>query len=157
MKRLALYIKVGLSALLLAACRSSVEEYHTFLRPPAEGWTRRDTLPYQLLKEAEDTKCQIDIELRYSSLYPYRSIWLLVAHNEKDSTVFTTDTIECVLTNKAGMFDGAGVNGLYQKRFPLLRTTLKAHTDPIFKITHYMKDKKLKGIQDVGLRVSTTK
>lgn len=152
--RLAHYIyKVALPALLLAACQPSAEEYHTFLRTPDKGWTRRDTLSYKLPLQKNDIPCQIDVELRHSSMYPYRSIWLLVAHNEQDSTAFRTDTIECVLTDEAGLFDGAGVNDLYQKRFPLMRTNLKAKTSPTFKITHYMKDKRIKGIQDVGIRV----
>ena len=140
-------------ALLAAACHAP-EGYHAFQTLPADGWKRADTLRFTLPRQTQTQPCQYAVEIRHHGCYPYRSLWLLVSHNTADSLTFHTDTIECTLVDKYGHFDGAGVNDLYQKSFPLPAVILQENTAPTFKIVPFMKDRQLEGISDVGIRLT---
>lgn len=142
-----------LTVLLSAACHLT-DNYHQFRTLRINGWEQTDTLVFDLPRQKSSFSAFANIEIRYSGTYPYRSIWLEVKHNELDSTVFQTDTVECSLVNSKGTFDGTGISDLYQKSFPLTKISIKAHHAPKFKITHCMTDKQLKGIINVGIKLS---
>lgn len=140
----------GMSA---ASCLPA-DNYHSFCSVPSTGWSKNDTLYLQLQEQREESQCQAYIEIRHTQEYPYQSVWLLVSHNEADSLTFRTDTIECRLTDNTGKFDGNGLSGSYQKSIPFKAIRLQKNTDPLFKITHFMKEKEIQGITDIGIRLS---
>lgn len=142
-----------LTGMLAASCLPA-DNYHSFKSVEQTGWNKNDTLLLQLQNQKEASQCQAFIEIRHTQDYPYQSVWLLIAHNENDSLVFQTDTIECKLTNRKGQFDGNGIGGSYQKSIPFRTISLKKNSHPLFKISHFMKEKEIKGITDVGIRLS---
>lgn len=143
-----------LAIVLLTGCRPS-DTYHHFKHLPQEGWNKKDTIVFTLPQQKDNSSGNVNIEIRHSGKYPYQSIWLIIAHNEIDSCIFQTDTIECNLIDSKGHFDGNGINDLYQKSFPCSFVSLRKNTAPTFKISHYMKDKNLPGITDIGIRISS--
>ena len=142
--------------ILLAAACHAPEGYHAFRTLPDEGWKRGDTLYFSLPRQTGTRPCRAALEIRHRGDYPYCSLWLLVSHNTADSLTFRTDTVECMLVDKHGHFDGAGINDLYQKSFPLPDITLHEGSAPTFKIAPFMKDRLLEGISDVGIRLTPT-
>jgi len=145
----------GLLTSLLAACQPHTI-YHSFHTLPKDGWNKSDTLVYPV--PAKDIKAghyELQIEIRHTQEFAYRSIWIVVYQNLQDSTRFTADTLQCVLTNEKDQFTGAGLNRYYQASFPLKTVTLNSAYTPVFKIAHYMKKGRIEGIHDVGIRLSS--
>lgn len=141
------------AVILLAAACHAPEGYHAFQTLPTKGWKRGDTLFFSIPRQTQTRHYHSTVEIRHRGDYPYCSLWLLIGHNTDDSLTFRTDTIECMLVDKHGHFNGAGINDLYQKSFPLPDITLHEGSTPTFKITPFMKDRLLKGISDVGIRL----
>lgn len=141
------------AALLSAAGCHAPRGYHAFQSLPTNGWKRGDTLLFTLPRQTEPQHYHARIEVRHTGDFPYRSLWLVVSRNTVDSLTFRTDTIECVLTDPNGHFDGDGINNLYQKSFPLPDLTLPAGFTPTVKIAHHLQDRYLTGITDVGIRL----
>lgn len=142
------------AVVLLAAACHAPEGYHAFRTLPDEGWKRGDTLRFSMPRQTRTQRCHGAVEIRHKGDYPYCSLWLLVCHNADDSLTFRTDTLECALVDKHGHFDGAGINDLYQKSFSLPDITLREGSAPTIKIAPFMKDRLLKGISDVGIRLT---
>lgn len=148
-----LILKLLPAVILLAAACHCPEGYHAFHTLPTEGWTKHDTAFFALPRQKATTRCRAFVEVRHSGRYSYRSLWLTVSRNTADSLTFRTDTLECRLTDDKGHFDGTGLNDLYQKRFPLPDIILQAHTTPLFKVAPFLKDQRLVGITDIGIRL----
>ena len=144
---------LGAAMLLSAAGCHAPRGYHAFQSLPTDGWKRGDTLLFTLPRQTEPQHYHARIEVRHTGDFPYRSLWLVVSRNTVDSLTFRTDTIECVLTDPNGHFDGDGINNLYQKSFPLPDLTLPAGFTPTVKIAHHLQDRYLTGITDVGIRL----
>ncbi len=130
------------------------DNYHSFCSVQPAGWNKNDTLYLQLQEQKEESQCHAYIEIRHTQDYPYQSVWLLISHNETGQDVFRIDTVECKLTDNKGKFNGNGLSGSYQKSFPFKPIHLKKNTHPVFKISHFMKEKEIKGITNIGIRLS---
>ncbi len=153
------WISILMLGFLLAgvsACYLS-DKYHSFQPIPLTGWAKNDTLFFTLPQsQADNARYGLSLELRHNGNYPYRTLWLTVSHNTPDSMTFVTDTIECQLTNESGHFTGSGLNNLYQQAYQLADLTLNGSYAPVIKITHYMRDDTLRGICDIGIRLSSS-
>lgn len=138
---------------LLAACQPDTM-YHSFHTLPKDGWNKGDTLVFTIPVENIQPKTyELQVEIRHTNELAYRSLWVIVYQNAQDSTHFTADTLQCVLTNEKGRFTGTGLNNYYQKSFPLKTVTLNNGYTPVFKLALYMKKGRIEGIHDMGIRL----
>lgn len=104
--------------------------------------------------EIKDTSHAYDLtlEIRNNNLYPYRNLWIVCSEDRPIGPIIR-DTIECTLANEYGKWKGSGIS-LFQTSVPLRKN---------FRFTHkglytlgfrqIMRDDKLKGIQEIGLRI----
>ncbi len=144
---------LGLFLCVLASCQPQTM-YHSFHTLPEDGWNKSDTLIFTIPTQAiQADEYELQIEMRYTSKLPYRSLWIVVYQNSQDSTHFTSDTLQCVLVNESGNLKGNGMSNYYQQSFPIKRVKLNKSYTPIFKIAHYMKKGRIEGINDIGIRL----
>lgn len=142
----------GIVAGALASCQSHTVVYHSFHTLPHDGWNKSDTLTFSIPTENLPTgNCALQIEIRHTEKFAYRSLWMVVYQNAEDSTHFVADTLQCVLADEKGRFLGPGLNHYYQMSFPLKTVTLPHTYTPVFKLAHYMKKGRIEGIEDVGI------
>jgi gliding motility-associated lipoprotein GldH len=97
----------------------------------------------------------LSIDIRNTNFYPYRNLWLFV-REEQPFGAFHRDTMECLLADEYGRWYGKGIS-LFESSFPL-RTR---HYFPrpgryTLGVRHGMRTGKLTGIQDIGLRITTS-
>lgn len=145
----------GLSASLLVSCQPHTL-YHSFRTLPKDGWNKSDTLVYPIpIQDIKAEHYELQIEIRHTQDFAYRSLWVVVYQNSQDSAHFTADTLQCILTDEKGRFTGNGLNNYYQTGFPLKTVTLNKAYTPIFKLAHYMRKGRIEGIHDVGIRLSS--
>lgn len=138
--------------LLCAACQQGTL-YHSFQSVNTEEWKKEDTLFFKLHAKAHDVCCRLEIELRATSDYPYKNLWLDVNDNTADSLVFLSSSLNCMLYDDKGKQEGSTAGALYQSSFFMKEIVLQANTSPIIKISQGMSDVSIKGISDVGVKL----
>jgi gliding motility-associated lipoprotein GldH len=133
---------------LLSSCgRSTV--YHTYQTVNADGWQRTDTLLYPIPSDIPEGDYTLEIGLRHHEDYAYRDLWIAYGFG------VPTDTACLTLAYKSGNWHGHGAAGLYQftEYVPAKFHLAEARTDSVLRLVHVMRDKHLRGICDVGIRL----
>ena len=125
-------------------------EYHSFAN---SEWNRNDTAVFKV-KITENTKpYDVSFELRNNDGYPFSNIWLFVDYKTPDGKS-RTDTIETDLADIYGKWYGRGLS-LYNLSIPYETTILFPDTGTyIYSVRQGMRIDPLKGISDIGLKVS---
>lgn len=140
-------------ACLMAACNENTV-YHSYQSLPHEGWGKSDTLSFQLpITDSIPITLQLFAEVRNRSEYPYHDLHLFVSQNLQDSTVWQTDTIAICLADSTGRWMGKGWGSVYQSEV-FVKSVRPLHPgNYTIKVMNGMKDEKLRGLNDVGIRV----
>jgi len=125
-------------------------EYHSFAN--AE-WKRSDTAVFNVRIEEKSQPYDVSIELRNNDAYPFSNIWLFVDYKLPGGKS-RTDTVTADLADVYGKWYGKGMS-LYNLSIPYETTILFPDTGTyIYSIRQGMRDDPLKGISDIGLKVS---
>ncbi|GAE85939.1 gliding motility lipoprotein GldH [Bacteroides reticulotermitis] len=136
------------------ACIEKNTVYHSYQSLSQTGWGKSDTLFFQvMLNDSVPTLLNLFAEVRNQNSYPYQDLYLFVSQNLRDSLIWETDTIEIALTDKAGRWKGNEWGSLHQSTVPI-RSVIVSHTGKrTIKVAHGMKDFRLSGLNDVGIRI----
>lgn len=138
--------------LLIAAC-SDYKTYHQFYSISQGGWSKTDSLIYKIQNLPEHAALQL--EVRFTTEYPYSDLYLGVSENLSDSINFKVDTLKLSLTHADGRSKGSTLGKLYQtsESYKIIDRPQKAKSNQIY-IYHLMSDSTLVGIEDVGIRIT---
>lgn len=141
------------SACLLTACNEHTV-YHSYQSLPNKGWGKSDTLSFQIpITDSVPTTLRLFAEVRNSIEYPYHDLHLFISQNLQDSTVWRTDTIAFCLADSTGRWTGHGWGSIYQSETFITSVRPLHPTNYTIKIMSGMKDEKLQGLSDVGIRI----
>lgn len=149
-----LIVVVSLALLSFVSCNEG-EIYFKFQKINRGTWKSREVVEFKMdsLSFNPSSKYDVGLELIYSSLYPYKDIWLTISHNLTDS-LFVNDTVKVNLVDGDGNRLGHGNASLFQLSVPY-KTGL--HLDSasayILQIGNAMKDYRLVGVDKVGVLV----
>ena len=98
----------------------------------------------------------LSIEITSNGRYPYRDIWMQVAHNLTDTTL-QYEKVHYFLADDFGRWLGDGVGGLYQLSLPLyLSVPLDTTYHYVIQLKHIMDDNPLHGIEKMGLKLEVS-
>lgn len=141
-----------LTAIMLCACN---DVYHNFRSTKGE-WERNDTLRFKFFapEESKDKYYDARVEIRCKANYPYKDLWLQIEANSKGYTAPYIDTLHCNIFNDVGRHKGSTAGTLYQLDFPIKPIPVANNDTLHINIVHIMNDDTLKGISDVGIRLS---
>lgn len=140
-------------ACLMAACNENTV-YHSYQSLPNEGWGKSDTLSFQIpTTDSVPTTLRLFAEVRNSIEYPYHDLHLFISQNLQDSTVWRTDTIAFCLADSTGRWTGHGWGSIYQSETFITSVRPLHPANYTIKIMSGMKDEKLQGLSDVGIRI----
>ena len=141
------------SACLLTACNENTV-YHSYQSLPDEGWGKSDTLSFQIpITDSIPTTLRLFAEVRNRIEYPYHALHLFISQNLQDSTVWRTDTIAFSLADSTGRWTGHGWGSIYQSE-TFIKSVLPLRSgNYTIKVINGMKDEKLQGLSDVGIRI----
>lgn len=148
---------LGLAAILIAviASCSKGEAYFEFNKVEKGEWLRDTILVFNIDSLSVDPLLKYDIQLDivYTSLYPYHDLWMTITHNLIDS-MFLSDSVKVILIDDYGKRTGSGNAGLYQLSVPYkMDINLDTITSYTVSVRHSMRDRKLKGIEKIGLKI----
>lgn len=142
-----------LVASILQACHQETL-YHTFCNLPPTGWKQKDTVCFDVAAcNSQTIPCQLYVEVRNRSEYPYQNLPLAITLVAPDSTVSFHDTLSLQLANEESKWTGKGWGGIYQKEFSVSQLLLNQTGHYRFYITHCLKDNPVPGINDIGIRL----
>ena len=139
-------ILIGL-LLLLAACDDV--RLHAFRELQGE-WAATDTLEYDYINNSDTAAHDVSVQLRCSSFYPVRELWLRVEYAARDA--HRVDTLCCEVYDSLGRQQGSSVGLLYQTSHTLGTYDVQPGDTAVIKVTHLM-DGSVTGVADVGVKV----
>ena len=91
--------------------------------------------------------------MRNDGRYEYSNLWLFIRTNSPTGAILR-DTLECRLANEQGRWQGRGSGGRFSLEIPLrYRVRFPNPGTYIFEIDQGMRNKELKYITDLGLRI----
>ncbi len=136
----------------LLSCSRDANIYFQYAHIPKEGWSKDYVLNFQ--PHISDQKAyNLNIELRHNNDYPYQNIYFFVSTIYKD-TILSTDTIQYLLADDFGKWNGSGYNALYQQSLLYKGNYIFPDTgDYRINIRQAMRDFVLLGVEDVGFRI----
>ena len=141
-----------LTALSLSSCNDTFHEF----RSTNGEWQRNDTLRFSYTDASDGKESYYDakIELRCTADYSYKDLWLRIEANSPQYPEPYTDTLHCNIFDDTGRHIGTTAGTMYQLDFPI-DPLPAAYNDTIeISIVHIMNDEALKGVSDVGIRLS---
>ena len=124
------------------------EQYQTIDNP----WDKNREYFFTCEIEDHTVTYNISINIRNNNLYPYQNLWLFYTEEQPERLVLR-DTIECMLADDYGKWIGSGIS-IYHLKIPI-RTQYKfpQKGQYTFKIRQGMRDDRLKGIEQIGVRL----
>ena len=153
--RFTLFLVVLAVLFVALSCNQDEEAYYKFLPIPQNEWTKHHDITFLLDSSANiaTSRYTISLELVHNISYPYKNLYLLVDYTLQDS-ILLQDTVECVLVDGAGRWEGSGNGATRQLSVPYktnFRIDTALHNEIV--IRHAMQDLNLKGIEKIGLKV----
>ena len=143
---------ICLFLILFSSCseKEIFSEYHSI--PNAE-WDQNDILKFEATIQDTQSYYDVFLELRNNNNYSFRNIWLFVDY-ETPSGEIRSDTLNAELADMYGKWYGKGIS-LYTYKFPYgFDIQYKDTGTYVYTIRQGMRQNPLKGISDVGLRIS---
>ncbi len=143
--------------ILLALCscdQSKIFEQNVSF--PDNIWLTKNKLAFEVVIEDTSSVHNVIFNIRNTDLYKYNNLWLFINTTFPDGTVFN-DTIDYALANETGAWLGDGLGGFYGLKVPYrLKVKFPASGTYRFVIQQAMRENKLIGISDFGLRIEKT-
>ena len=132
--------------------------YHHSERIPSEGWELGKSYHFEdSLKSDAPEIFNLKLNLRHNPNYQYLNLWLYIRTSTSDDMV-RFDTVNWTIADPNGHWLGTGWGSLYSLSHTLPDLTIiDTSSTRWFKIDiqNGLKDKHLKGVEDIGVRLST--
>jgi gliding motility-associated lipoprotein GldH len=146
---------IGILLLLLITACSPTEVFDEYRSFPEAVWSQKEPAHFEVNIENNRQLYDVFIEIRNSNNYPFRNIWLFVDITTPDGKQ-RRDSINAELADVYGKWYGSGIS-LYTYSFPYERDMQYPLTGSYqYFITQGMREEKLVGISDIGLKVTTS-
>ena len=150
MERYYRYIIISSLCIINLSCTKPVyfEKYQTIDNP----WDKNKE--YFFTCEIDDSSTFYDISLliRNNNLYLYRNLWLFYAIEPPEGLVLR-DTVECLLADDYGKWIGSGIS-IYNLTIPVRTGYRFPQTGSYtFTVRQGMRDERLKGIEQIGVKI----
>jgi gliding motility-associated lipoprotein GldH len=140
------------TVLVVVACTNREIFFQYFSFSNAE-WNHNSPAVFNVTIDDNTKVYDVSIMLRNSDAYPFRNIWLLIDRKAPDGSNHT-DTISADLVTPHGKWRGSGLS-LYNLSIPYETDVLYPDTGVyVYAVRQGMQVNPLKGISDVGLKVS---
>lgn len=117
-------------------------------------WSMYDPARYAFTIEDTLSLYNIDLSVRTSTDYPYRNLYLFVVTAFPSGTT-VTDTVHAMVADEKGKWLGRGAGDLRELTIPYKSNVYFPELGEYhFRVIHGMRDTLLKGVYDMGIRIS---
>ena len=149
-------IILSIAALMVLLCYSCTQSSvaHIYNSVPKDGWSRDSLLTYNIQIDSLSQECNIDIELTYNNNYPYSNLYLLLSVADSMANIVSSDTLQLLLADEYGEWNGDGWGTTYQQREEYKRAfEFPSSGNYNITIAQGMRGEPIKGIERVGVKV----
>ena len=139
-------------SVLVVSCNKNVV-FSEYKKLPEEGWSISNRLSYDVTIDDNSKYHNVFLTVRHADAYPYSNLYVFLTTTYPDGKV-SKDTLECILANKKGEWQGDGAGDLWDNKIPLkknLRFPQKGRYT--FTFEHGMRSDPLPLILDFGMIV----
>jgi gliding motility-associated lipoprotein GldH len=152
MKRLAGPLAAVIFGILLTGCGPN--DFYVRNVPIDQGiWPADHFYRFEVPVRDTVSAYNIYIQIRNDGRYAYSNLWLFIRTNSPTGVILR-DTLECRLADEQGRWQGKGSGGRFGIEIPLrYHVRFPSPGNYIFEIDQGMRDKELKYITDLGLRI----
>lgn len=135
----------------MASCSRNIIYSH-YEAVSISGWANTDTLTFTTDSLDNSSGCQATLHVRYTDLYPYRQIALVVKQRVTPAGTSRTDTMTLELTDAEGHTNSQG--SIHHDMAIDIPTLPMGKGDAMtVSVAHHMHQSLLPGITDVGIEV----
>ncbi len=112
----------ALLSTLFFSCNKNVV-FSEYKKLPEEGWRISNKLSYDVTIDDNSKYHNVFLTVRHADAYPYSNLFLFLTTTYPDGKI-STDTLECILANKKGEWQGDGAGDLWDNKI-LLKKNLR--------------------------------
>jgi gliding motility-associated lipoprotein GldH len=149
-KRLAIFV---FALTLIFSCTQQENiHYQKYLSTPTKGWTHSDTLTFEF--DVDDTLSTFDfwVTLRSETSYAYSNVFLFV-YTEFPNGKSALDTVNYMLAQPSGKWLGDVSGSMVESTLIYKHTTIPYKGAYKMNVIQAMRDERLEGIKDVGIKI----
>lgn len=116
-QKLSYFFVIAACAITFSSCNNNVvfSKYQTFAD---NEWHAKDKAVFDLEITDTQTLNNINLMVRHLDAYPYNNLYLFVTTKYPDGKI-TTDTMEVVLANNKGEWQGSGAGDIFDFKVPI--------------------------------------
>jgi gliding motility-associated lipoprotein GldH len=152
--------KICLVAALLMLTAISCDRNTYFsdsVRMQEEKWSMYDPVTFACSIDDTVKIYNVDLAVRTSTAYPYRNLYLFIITSFPSGTT-VTDTVQVMLADEKGDWLGRGAGDIRELTIPYKSNVYFPEKGEYhFSVIQGMRDTILKGIYDLGIRISLKK
>ncbi|MGB8357549.1 MAG: gliding motility lipoprotein GldH [Bacteroidales bacterium] len=139
--------------LITLSCDRGTYYAHT-VKMEGEAWSMYDPGKFTCTIDDTVSVYNIDLSVRTSTQYPYRNLYLFVVTSFPSGNNIT-DTVQVMLADEKGDWLGRGAGDLRELTIPYKSNVYFPEKGEYhFKVIQGMRDTVLKGVYDLGMRIS---
>ena len=110
-----------LSSLLVGCSKNVVFSEYTTL--PEEGWKSENKLTYTVDIKDNKPYHNVFLTVRHADAYPFSNLFVFLTTTYPNGKT-SVDTLECILANKKGEWQGDGAGDLWDNKIPLKKNLI---------------------------------
>ena len=138
---------------LAVSCDKSQTYLHSYQSIPNAGWYSQDSVCFPIPAQGNDTSFNVQLEVRHTVKFNYKNLLLLASYVYPNQDELQTDTINFMLMDKDGHWQGKGIGRLFQVEEQLKTLHIGKSDSCIIKVSYLNPDSLLLGVNDLGLRL----
>jgi gliding motility-associated lipoprotein GldH len=108
------------------SCNKNVV-FSEYTKIPEEGWKTENKLSYTVDIKDNKPYHNVFLTVRHADSYPFSNLFVFLTTTYPDGKT-SVDTLECILANKKGEWQGDGAGDLWDNKIPLKQNLMFPQT-----------------------------
>ena len=138
---------------LVASCDKRQTYLHLYQSIPNAGWLSKDSICFQIPAQGNDTSYNVQLEVRHTVKFNYKNLLLLTSYVCSNQDEVQIDTVNFVLMDEVGRWQGKGIGRLFQVEEQLRTLHIGKSDSCVIKVSYLNPDSLLLGVNNLGLRL----
>ena len=116
-----LFVFSALSVCIVGCGKNVLLSKYTTL--PEEGWKTENKLTFEVDVKDNKPYHNVFLTVRHADSYPFSNLFVFLTTTYPDGKK-STDTLECILANKKGEWQGDGAGDIWDNKIPIKKNVM---------------------------------
>lgn len=151
-----LLISCMMFCIAFVSCNKNVV-FSEYTKIPEEGWKSENKLTYTVDITDNKPYHNVFLTVRHADSYPFSNLFVFLTTTYPNGKI-SVDTLECILANKKGEWQGDGAGDLWDNKIPLKQNLIFPQTGKYtFTFEQGMRQNPVPLILDFGIVIEAVK